>query len=128
MISEMNKEKYFDTKSINGQKQRAIASAVATALLEFCKQELEFEQAIGQSGKSFAECLDAIIKGIGNSISDLEIYSKAVKFYFETAEIHFNMSIDLSGGNGYEVPPIVMSEPKKTSAGLSISLDDLLDF
>ncbi|MCM1228297.1 MAG: hypothetical protein NC320_12920 [Clostridium sp.] len=72
-------------------------------------------------------------------MSDLEAYSKAVKFYFSTAEVHFNMSIDLSGGNGYEAPPITVGSRSsvsnkntdtvpKASAKLNISLDDLLDF
>ncbi len=135
----MDKEKYFDVKGIKGQKQKAIASETAKALIHFCDQEPEFEQAVDQSGKTFQKCLDSVVKGVGTSISDLEAYSKAVKFYFTTAEVHFNMSIDLSGGNGYEAPPITVSSGSsvtnkntdtapKPSAGLNISLDDLLDF
>lgn len=125
----MDKEKYFDIKKIKGQKQTAIAKDVAKALKQFCEQEPEFEQAVEQSGKTYSECLDSIVKGVGNSISDIEAYSKAVKFYFTIAEVHFNMSIDLSGGNGYEEPPITITHnsPKK-AATLTVSLDELLDF
>lgn len=124
----MDKEKYFGVK-VKGQYQKAIASETAKALTHFCEQEPEFEQAIEQSGKTFQDCLDSVCKGVGSSMSDLEAYSKAVKFYFETAEVHFNMSIDLSGGNGYEEPPITVTHnsPKKAAA-LTVSLDELLDF
>lgn len=135
----MDKEKYFDVKGIKGQKQKVIASETAKALTHFCEQEPEFEQAIEQSGKTFQKCLDSVCEGVGNSMSDLEAYSKAVKFYFTTAEVHFNMSIDLSGGNGYEAPPITVNSRASSSGknadaspepstGLNISLDDLLDF
>ncbi len=123
----MNLKEYFNTTIIKGVKQRAVAKGTAKALLQFCEQEQEFEQAIEQSGADFQHCLDKVVKGIGNSISDLEVYSKAVKFYFSTAVVHFNMTIDLSGDNGHVAPPITMTQNKPKSS-LSVSLDDLLNF
>ena len=119
----MDKEKYFDAKSIKGKYQHAVAADTAKALMHFCVQEPEFEQAIEQSGHTFQDCLDAIVKGIRQSCSDLDVYSRAVKYYFSTAEVHFNMSIDLCGENGYSDPTITM-----TKSSISVSLDDLLDF
>lgn len=118
---------YFDTSVIVGQYQRAVAPKTAKALMEFCKQEPEFEQAIEQSGVDFQCCLDKVIKGVGESISDLEVYTKAAKFYFSTATVHFRMTIDLSGDNGHTEPPITMTQSKPKSS-LSLSLDELLDF
>lgn len=123
----MDREKYFDTNCIKGRYQKAIANETAEALILFCKREPEFEQAVEQSGKSFQECLDSITKGIEDSMSDLKTYNKAVKFYFSTATVHFNMTIDLSGDNGHADPPITMTQSKPKSS-LSVSLDDLLDF
>lgn len=123
----MDREKFFDTSGIKGKYQKAIANKTAEALMLFCKQEPEFEQAVEQSGKNFQECLDSVCKKIGSSISDLEVYTKAVKFYFSTATVHFNMTIDLSGDNGHIDPPITMTQSKPKSS-LSVSLDDLLDF
>ena len=117
----MNQE-YF-TEKIKGQKQEVIAPSVAEALKSFCEQEPEFEQAIEQSGKTFQECLDVCVKGVSSSISDIEVYRRAVKFYFSTATVSFHMSIDLSGDNGAE-KPITMTK----SDVLDVSLDDLLDF
>lgn len=118
---------YFDTSVIVGKYQRAVAPKTAKALMQFCEQEPEFEQAIEQSGVDFQCCLDKVIKGVGESISDLEFYTKAVKFYFSTATVHFRMTIDLSGDNGHTEPPIIMTQSKPKSS-LSLSLDELLDF
>ena len=106
---------------------RAIAKPTADALTEFCRQEPEFEQAIEQSGKSFDDCLTAITKGIGQSISDLEIYTRAVKFYFPVAAVRFHMTIDLCGDNGAVDPPITMTKQDKPEQ-MQLSLDSLLDF
>lgn len=123
----MDREKYFDTTVVIGTKQHAVAYDTAKALKIFCEQDPEFEQAVEQSGKSFQECLDSVCKKIGSSISDLEVYTKAVKFYFSTATVHFNMTIDLSGDNGHAEPPITMTQNKPKSI-LGFTLDELLDF
>ncbi|MBR4627760.1 MAG: hypothetical protein IKO47_08690 [Ruminococcus sp.] len=122
----MEKIGYFYCGKIKGQVQKAIASATAAALSSFCEQEPEFEQAIEQSGKTFQDCLDEVAKSAGSCISDIEVYRKAVKFYFSTATVSFVMNINLSGD--ISAPPITMTknEPKKDV--LSVSLDDLLDF
>jgi hypothetical protein len=124
----MDMEKYFDHKPIEGAVQRAIAEETAKALMHFCGQEPEFQQAVEQSDKTFQQCLDAVAKGVGGSISDLKAYQKAADFYFPGCKVHFWMSIDLIGDAGetepLKKPEITMS--KKNN--LSLSLDDLLDF
>ena len=117
---------YFDVKP-KGRHAQAIAKPTADALMEFCRQEPEFEQAIEQSGKSFDDCLTAITKGIGQSISDLEVYSRAVKFYFPVAAVRFRMEIDLCGDNGAVDPPITMTKREKPAA-MQLSLDSRPDF
>ena len=114
---------YFDVTP-KDQYARAVAKPTAEALMEFCRQAPEFEQAIAQSGKSFSDCLTEITKGIGRSISDLEVFSRAVKFYFPVAAVRFHMTIDLCGDNGAVNPPITQH---KTDA-MQLSLDSLLDF
>jgi hypothetical protein len=123
----MDRIKYFDTRQIKGKAQQVIASATAEALKSFCDQEPEFEQAIEQSGKSFADCLNEITKDVSASnagVSDIEVYRRAVKFYFSTATVSFVMRIDLSGGNG----AIATESAAPKLAVLSVSLDELLDF
>lgn len=105
-----------------GTPASAIKDSVYTTLIYFCEKEPEFAQAVEQSDKTLSDCCEACVKGCGNSISDLEVYKRAAKFYFETADVSFIMQIDLSGNNGHVKP----STPAK--AALNVSLDDLLDF
>ena len=72
----------------------ALANEVREALTDFCRQDAEFAQAVAQGG-SFKDCMAAVAKGVGGSISDLEAYRKAVRFYFKGADVRFRMEIDL---------------------------------
>lgn len=80
--------------SVMGSKAGAMKKAVREALESFINQDDEFAQAVAQGG-SFADCMAAVEKGVGNSISDMDAYRKAVQFYFKGAEIRMVMEIDL---------------------------------
>lgn len=94
------------------QKAKAMAPTVAEALGSFGKQNAEFAEAVEQG--DFNACMDAISKGVGASISDMEIIKRAVEYYFAGAKVHFDMRIELEG----EAPK---AEPRKI-----ISLEDFL--
>lgn len=81
-------------ETVSGQKENAMAPSVREALTDFCRQDAEFAQAVAQGG-SFKDCMTAVAKGVGGSISDLEAYRKAVHFYFKGADVRFRMEIDL---------------------------------
>lgn len=73
----------------------AMKASVHDALLEFCRQDGEFAQAVAQGG-SFEDCMKAVGKCVkGNSISDAEAWGAAVRFYFPGAAIRVTMRIDL---------------------------------
>ena len=75
----------------------AMKTAVHDALLNFIAQDEEFAQAVAQGG-SFADAMNAVAKEIkGQSISDMEAYGAAVRFFFPGAEIRVSMTIDLVG-------------------------------
>lgn len=94
-----------ESKEVKGTKESAMSTAVRDALLEFCRQDEEFAQAVAQVG-SFPDCMKAVAKGVGGSISDLEAYRRAASFYFDGAKVQFTMSIQITpaepeeGGNG----------------------------
>ena len=67
--------------SVKGTKAGAMKKAVREALESFVRQDDEFAQAVAQGG-SFGDCMAAVEKGVGNSISDMDAYHKAVLFYF----------------------------------------------
>lgn len=104
------KEEY---KAITGHKESAMKSAVRDALLEFCRQNEEFAQAVAQGG-SFQDCMKAVAQGVGNCISDLEAYRRAASFYFDGAKVQCSMTIQL--------------EPAETGPDRKGILLDLSDF
>lgn len=124
----------------NGRVQKIIASATAEALTTFCEQEPEFLQAVEQSGKTFDECLTHISSGVSASkpgISDMEVFKKAVQFYFSEADIKVVMTIDMcgkveaEGKKKYEKPEVIEAPPvpeKSKPKKMALSLDDLIDF
>lgn len=83
----------------------AMKGAVKEALLDFCRQEEEFAQAVVQGG-SFKDCMVAVSKKVkNNAISDLEAYKAAVEFYFPGAAVSMKMNIDLCGDASGEAAP-----------------------
>lgn len=102
-----------EIKEIKGQKEKAMKEAVQETLLYFCRQKEEFAQAVVQGG-TFSECMTAVAKWVGSSISDLDAYKKAVGFYFPGAQIDMQMVIRL--------------EPSETSESSQAGDPILLDF
>lgn len=99
-------------KNVRGSKEMAMKEAVRATLETFCAQDEEFAQAVAQGG-SFPDCMKAVAKGVGASISDLEAYKKAVQFYFPGAEIRMQMTIDLIGAAAASSPETKEPEQKK---------------
>ena len=102
-------------KAVKGQKEHAMAGAVAGALRSFCRQSSEFSRAVA--------------KGVGHSISDVDAYKKAVGFYLPGADIRVQMHIDL-GGEAAAPAPAAEQKPElrvvKSASPFSLNLDDFL--
>lgn len=111
-----------EKSKVTGAKEKAMSGAVFAALKDFCLQDTEFAQAVAQGG-SFADCMKAVAKGVGQSISDLEAYKKAVAFYFPGAKIHMTMTIDLIGDAAHAPEP---DPVEQKSSALILSLEDFL--
>lgn len=115
-------EKKLSEESKKGAYDRyasAMKDYVLTALKDFINQDYEFAQAVVQGG-TFEECMKAVAKGCGKSISDLEVCQRAAQFYFPGAKIHFQMVIDLIGDAAVE------EEPARDAENLIINLADYL--
>lgn len=129
---EQAKKKISDgKKEVKGNKEGAMKHAIGDALISFADQDNEFARAICEGG-TFADCMKAVAKGVGNSISDIEAIRKAVDFYFNGARVNFTMTISV---NPHEAPtadpaptpeisPTQGAGPEKKSV-LELSLDDL---
>ena len=103
----------------------AMKNDVHRTLECFCKQDVEFAQVVAQGG-TFEDCMKAVAKNCGSSISDLAAYRKAVQFYFPGADVRFNMSIDLCGSvdDGQEDAP--QPDQQTKSRCKIIPLEDFL--
>lgn len=104
-------KKLTDEKGkVAGQKEKAMAGAVFEALKDFCLQDEEFAQAVVQGG-SFTDCMKKVASGVGQSISDLDAYKKAVQFYFPGAEVKMQLTIDLIGKAAEKTEATEQTEP-----------------
>lgn len=117
-LEKLEKEK----GAVTGQKETAMKGAVLETIKDFCRQDAEFAQAVVQGG-TFKDCMTAVAKGVGNSISDLDAYKKAVQFYFPGAKVRMQLSIDLigdaAGNDGEDSAP--------EGGGLVLNLADFFD-
>ena len=112
---------------VKGLKETAMKQPVKDALLEFCKQDEEFAQAVVQGG-SFPDCMNAVAKDVGNSVSDLDAYQKAVAFYFPGADIQMTMRINLCASvEGTPAAPVeTENAPRPGGNGITLNLSDFL--
>ena len=69
---------------------------VLCQLESFIEQDEEFAQAVVQGG-TFEDCMKAVAKSCGQSLSDVEAYRRAVAFYFPGATVKMQLTIDLIG-------------------------------
>lgn len=119
-LAEAKKKLESEYKSGRYDKYAEVMKAdVKKALIDFCEQDAEFAQAVVQGG-SFSDCMKAVAKNCGKSISDLEAFRRAVRFYFPGAEIRVKMSIDLIGDAAKP------DEAAQDSFGIILDLADFL--
>lgn len=91
-VERINKEQ----QNFKGDKYgNAVYTYVANSLRDFCNQDERFAEAVVKSNRGFAECIENIMKGCGNAISDIEVYRRAAKFFFPDSEVSFIMTIKL---------------------------------
>ena len=113
-----------EVKNVSGQKEKVMAPVVMAAIKDFCRQEPEFAQAVVQ-GRSFVECMKNIAAGVGNAISDLDTYKRAVEFYFPGAKVQMALTIDLIGDAAGEpepkAQPVKVAEPPKSTMTLNLA-------
>lgn len=114
------KQEYNELKS-NDRYINAVKLPVMQSLIKFCEQDDEFAQAVAEPGsKSFAGCLEAVVKGCGNVLSDVEAYRRAASYYFDGAYVEMQMVIHVNPHDAESITHVIKTETKV------ISLLDLL--
>ena len=117
-------------KNYKGDKRgNVVARPVADALKRFCENNAAFAAAILGEDKHFADCIAAVVHGVGAAISDIEAYRRAVRYFFPDADIKFDMRIILPGVPDVEKPvETVENHPAadQGDAGEIISIFDIV--
>ena len=108
-----------NVNQLTSKKEKIVCDSVRNALKTFCLQDEEFAQAIVQGG-DFKDCLKSALAGVTEAISDLELYIKAVGFYFAGAKVECEMKLNLGDGG--------FSDNAGKKDETSLSLDSLFDF
>ena len=103
-----------EIKDITENKEKVMAGPVAEALKDFCKQSSDFAKAVVMGG-SFHACMKEVAKGVGNHISDLDAYKKAVLYYFPGAKVERTMTIQTE-----------TAQDKKPNTGVILDLTQFL--
>ena len=101
----------------------AVAEPVAKALHGFCRQSEEFARAVTETDRTFQECLETITRNVGQALSDIETYQRAVEYYFPGAKVEFKMTIRMSEWETEEPEP-----EKPAKKNIDLSLDSLIDW
>ena len=120
------RQEFKEAKGLSN-KGISVGQCVVDTLILFCQQNEEFAQAIVQSGKTVGACIEHTVHNCGSSISDIEVYRRAVEFYFSGATVRFEMVLDIGDGgfsNKRETPPAAAPSPTVRKP-LRLSLDDL---
>ena len=88
--------KLGEKKQKEGAKSRvatAVYSAVIATLKDFCSQSLEFAEAVLQTDRTAGECCEQLSKGVGSSISDIEVCRRVAEFYFPGSKVEFQVKL-----------------------------------
>lgn len=104
-----------------GRHEAAMKTAVVKALSDFCRQSEVFAEAVAHGG-SFEECMKAVARNVSGSISDLEAYKRAVKFYMKDADVRFCMEITVGGAAKEEDTGKAVEQPVERKAAEIIDL------
>lgn len=75
----------------------AVKNHVAATITHFCEQNERFAEVVYKTKRTLSDCCAEIMKGCGQSISDIDVYRGAVRNYFPNADIDFHMTITLTG-------------------------------
>ncbi len=119
MSEEWQKEKHRASR-----RAEVVGEKIIEALGSFCEQNSEFAAAIANAPDSMTalDCIESTVENAGSGISDFEVYSRAVEYYFAGAKVHFHMEIDLGDG-GFSNK----SSTNNSDTHFSLSFDDILE-
>lgn len=107
-----------ELKTFKGDRYgEAVKTHVAFTLTHFCEQNERFAEVVYKTKRTLSDCCAEIMKGCGQSISDIDVYRGAVRNYFPNADIDLHMTITLTGDapTVEEMERVPAQKPAKTA-------------
>lgn len=87
-----------ELKSFKGDRYcTAVKDHVASTLIHFCEENARFAEVVFKTKRTLSDCCAEVMKGCGQSISDIDVYRGAVRNYFPNADVEFHMTITING-------------------------------
>lgn len=80
-----------------GQKEKCVSTHVAAEITHFCEESPEFAEVVYKTKRTLSDCCTEVLKGVGNHISDIDVYRGIAKAYFPNADVRFLMNIEING-------------------------------
>lgn len=120
-------EKAFKGSTPTMEIKRALVGPICKMLTKFCYQDEEFAQAVMRCEKELMDNVTDLVKDVTRSnpsISDVEAYLRAVRFYLPAAEVVVSFRILLP--NEYDDDLLDLGAEPRREDGQAIILD-LLD-
>jgi len=100
IIISLAKEKVkreFENLGKIGNKESAVSTYVHTVIQDACGQSEQFAEVVYKYKRTLADCLKEIMKNVGNAISDIDVYRRAIQFYFPNSDVSAVTTITLTG-------------------------------
>lgn len=98
-----------------GQKEKCVSTHVAAEITHFCEESPEFAEVVYKTKRTLSDCCTEVLKGVGNHISDIDVYRGIVKAYFPNADVRFLMNIEINGAAPSEEEMARVPEKPKPS-------------
>lgn len=93
-----------ETENFKGNRYaEAVHQEVSETLINFCKQNIQLADVITKTKRTMSDCCAECVKDVKNGkLSDLEVYKRAVGFYFPNSEVSMIMAVQLGEAPGEE--------------------------
>lgn len=118
VVSAASKKLGEEEKAFVGSgRAKMIFPHVVKILRGFIEEDDRFAEVFANTARTISECCAAVVDKSGDVMSDLEVYRKAVQFYFPNADVEFKMNVRITGAAPSEEemkkPADIKAEPEK---------------
>lgn len=86
-----------ETENFKGSRYaEAVHQEVSETLINFCEKNTQLANVIAKTKRTLSDCCEECVKEVKNGkLSDLEVYKRAVGFYFPNSKVSMIMAVQL---------------------------------